>query len=117
MPRTYASEFPDFTAADIPAELLDATQWEDMSWHNEICPRFVTRDTVQSLGETCHICVWVERVNPADREDESLPRFSVCLVTSEDCDIPDAWANAESVDCDNIAQVFVAIAQFAAGTR
>ncbi len=114
MPRTYLTEFPDFTAADIPAELLDASQWTDMSWHNETCPRFYSVHTLTYNGEQARVCVWVERVNPEEREDASHPRFGVELVTVDDCE---QFPTDTSVDCDNIAQVWVAIAHFAATTE
>ena len=111
MPRTYATEFPDFTSADIPAALLDATQWVDMSWHNEACPRFYSVATLTYNGEPARVCVWVEKENPEDREEASYPRFGVELVTVDDCE---QFPTDTSVDCENIAQVWVAIAGFAA---
>ena len=112
MPRSYATEFPEFTPADIPAEFLDATQWEDMSWHNETCPRFVSRDTMTHNGMAAKVCVWVERINVADREDSSFPRFGVELVTPEEMD-----SVSIGIDCDTLAQVWVAIARFASEGR
>ena len=112
MPRTYATEFPDFPLAEIPAELLDATQWEDMSWHNEASPRFISRDTMTHNGMVAKVCVWVERVNVDDREDSSFPRFGVELVTPEEMD-----SVSIGIDCENIAQVWVAIASFASEGR
>jgi hypothetical protein len=114
MPRSYATEFPEFTAADIPAELLDATQWVDMSWHNETCPRFYSVATLTYKGEPARVCVWVEKANPAEREDATHPRFGVELVTVDDCE---QFPTDTSADCDNIAQVMTVIAQFAAGGR
>jgi hypothetical protein len=107
--RTFLTEFPDFSAADIPAELLDASRWSDVSWHNELCPRFVSVATYQSLGQTCRGCVWVDHQSPELREEDSLPRFSVTLVTADDCDVPEAWADASGVDCDTWAEVVAAI--------
>jgi hypothetical protein len=114
MPRTFVSEFPDFTAADIPAEFLDATQWVDMSWHNEGCPRFYSVATVTYEGEMARICVWVDKANPEDREDPSIPRFGVELVTVDDCE---QFHTDTLVDCDNIVNVFHVIWQFTEGTR
>ena len=109
MTRTFRSEFPDFTDADIPAELLDTANWTDMSWHNELCPRFASVDTVQSLGKPYRVCVWVEKLDPSDREDDSLPRFSVSLVTPDDCDVPDAWASTDSIDAETWPDVLAAV--------
>jgi hypothetical protein len=81
MPRSYATEFPEFTATDIPAELLDATQWQDMSWHNESCPRFISvQRIVFGKGTEFYACVWVEKPNREDREEESHHRYSLMLL-------------------------------------
>ena len=109
MPRSFATEHPEFVlGVDIPSEFLDASQWEDMSWHNEACPRFISRDTVTHNGMTAKVCVWVERVNVGDREDTSFPRFGVELVTPEDME-----SVSIAIDCDTLAQVWAAIAGFA----
>ena len=84
MSRTYATEFPDFTSSDIPAELLDPSQWEDMSWHNETSPRFMSVATRDWAGVICRVSVWVEKPNRVDREDESYPRYSVSLRDASD---------------------------------
>ena len=108
MSRSYATEFPDFTPADIPAELLDPTQWVDMSWHNETCPRFYSVATLTYNGEPARVCVWVEKTKAEDREDPSHPRFGVELVTIDDCE---QFPTDTSINCDTIAQVWVAIWQ------
>ena len=105
MPRSYATEFPDFTVADIPVEFLDASQWVDISWHNEASPRFISHDTLTRNGMTARVCIWVERVNVEDREDPSFPRFCVELVTPEELD-----SVSIGIDCDTLTQVWVAIA-------
>ena len=104
MPRTYATEFPDFPITEIPVELLDLSQWEDMSWHNEAMPRFVSRDTLTHNGMVAKVCVWVERINVADREDSSFPRFGVELVTPEESE-----SVSIGINCDTLAQVWAAI--------
>ena len=108
MSRSYATEFPDFTATDIPLEFLDETQWVDMSWHNEACPRFYSVDTLTYNGDQARVCVWVEKPNVEDREDPSFPRFGVELVTVDDCE---QFPTDTLVNCENIAQVWVAIWQ------
>ena len=109
MTRTYASEFPDFTSSDVPTEFLDASQWVDMSWHNEACPRFYSVATLTYNGEPARVCVWVEKPNVDEREEPSHPRFGVELVTVDDCE---QFPTDTSVDCDTLAQVWVAIAHF-----
>ena len=111
MPRSYATEFPEFIAGvDIPVEFLDATQWVDMSWHNETCPRFYTVATLTHDGTPARVCVWIEKENPEDREDASHPRFGVELVTVDDCE---QFPYDAHVSCDTLAQVWAAIAGFA----
>jgi hypothetical protein len=109
MPRSYATEFPDFTTSDIPTEFLDVSQWEDMSWHNETCPRFVSVATLTHNGESAKVCVWVEKPLAEERECPSNPRFGVELVTVED-----SQSMTCGIDCDNVAQVWVAIAHYGA---
>ncbi len=100
MSRSYASEFPDFAASDIPAELLDATQWADMSWHNESCPRFVSVLPIALAdGAQFFACVWVEKPNRGEREDESHHRYSLNLLPiingETQYDTPCEWHNGE----------------------
>lgn len=64
---TYRSEFPDFPAADMP---VIPAGFKDVSWHNDICPRFVS----DALG----LEIWVDYADPAHREFPRLHRFSVC---------------------------------------
>jgi hypothetical protein len=95
MPRTYASEFPEFAASDIPSELLDATQWQDMSWHNETSPRFVSVATVMAYGVKCAVTIWVDQPLREDREDTSFPRFTVSLRTTDGDEAMQAPLNSE----------------------
>lgn len=69
---TYATEFPDFPAADLPA--IPAI-WSDASWHNDACPFFLITG---SLG------VWIDYADPAmsDLGPDRGPRFA--LVAMED---------------------------------
>jgi hypothetical protein len=67
---TYAIEFPDFPAADLPAI---PAGWQDHSWHNDACPRF-------HVGE---LAVFIDYLNPHYSENEFAPRFSVQHI--EDC--------------------------------
>jgi hypothetical protein len=61
---TYAIEFPDFPAADLPAIPAD---WSDQSWHNDACPCF-------HIGA---LAVFIDYADPAMRDCEGAPRFSV----------------------------------------
>jgi hypothetical protein len=58
------------------------------------------------------VCVWVERVDVANREDSSFPRFGVELVTPEEMD-----SVSIAIDCDTLAHVWSAIASFASEGR
>jgi hypothetical protein len=65
MERTYKTEFPEFNAAELPP--IPAT-WEDVSWKNDTCPSWATPNGFR---------VYVERLEPKDREDEAYTRFSL----------------------------------------
>jgi hypothetical protein len=62
-PRTYASEFPDYPASDLPPM---PTHWLDQSWRNDVSPFFVINP---SAG------VFVDFVDPAMREYPDGARF------------------------------------------
>jgi len=51
-------------------------QWEDCSWHNDVCPRFENID----LG----IAVWVDTVDPAEREFDDWAQYTVVGIVSID---------------------------------
>jgi hypothetical protein len=61
---TYAIEFPDFPAADLPAIPAD---WSDQSWRQDACPCF-------HIGS---LAVFIDYLNPHYSENEFAPRFSV----------------------------------------
>lgn len=54
----YSKEF-DATKITVPKFLL-LGDWEDVSWHNEVCPRF--------NSERFGLAVWVDYDDPAERE-------------------------------------------------
>jgi len=51
---TFATEFPAYSTADMPS--LPAG-WEDVSWHNDLMPRFINPDL--GLG------LWIDHSDPA----------------------------------------------------
>lgn len=67
--RTYATEFPRITSADIPEFIRDTEWWRDDSWHNNSCPSF--------FNERTDVLVYVDASDVARREDPSAPRFIV----------------------------------------
>lgn len=63
---TYATEFPAFASADMPA--LPAG-WQDASWCNDLMPRFINEDL--GLG------LWVDHSDPALAAWPQQERFSL----------------------------------------
>ena len=83
----YKTEFPDFSAADIPAVFL-AAPWTDASWHNDTCPSFS-----RTFSGTREVHVYVDYVDPAKRDywtaadgkQGACPRFTVRATDDEGC--------------------------------
>jgi hypothetical protein len=61
---SYATEFPLFPAADIPAI---PAGWQDHSWRNDACPRF-------HIGP---LAIFTDYADASLRDCEGSPRFSV----------------------------------------
>jgi hypothetical protein len=59
MNRTHSTEHPDIDIAAEAAVLL-AAGWIDQSWHNDVCPRFVSADNARVL--------WIDHADPEQRE-------------------------------------------------
>jgi len=81
--RTWAHEFPDFDAADLP-DLPDG--FVDESWHNDACPSFVRGS----------VTVFTDHADPARRLSQALGyRFSVWWRQDVELDTDD-WAEVEA---------------------
>jgi hypothetical protein len=68
--QDYKIEFPCFT--DMPSMPLG---FEDNSWHNDAMPSFVS--------EAQGLIIWVDYLNPADREFSEANRFIVARYLDE----------------------------------
>lgn len=88
--RSFATEFPDFPVADMPAI---PGGFIDTSWHNDVCPSF----TSDVLGLT----IWVDYADVTRREHQGWLRFRVTPqdhgvdVSGEDLETDD-WADVET---------------------
>lgn len=60
--------FPNFTASDIP-DLFGGPEWEDRSYHHDAGPKF--------FNTTLGLLVFVHHPEVQQRDDDSLPRFTV----------------------------------------
>lgn len=79
---TYQTEFPNF--ADMPQDIPAA--WDDSSWRHDACPSFTLwEDTAQRYER---LVLWVDYVNPADREVSGGKRFLLCLISEDGRDEP-----------------------------
>ena len=74
---TYRTEFPDYPPESMPAI---PAGWIDTSWHNDTCPSF-------QVGENGPQ-VYVDYLNPARREIEGCPRFTVIVYDENDEQMP-----------------------------
>ena len=70
--KNYFSEF------DVPAQ-FDSPMFFDCSWGNDCCPSFVIKDSM--IGEECSIKIWVDHVDPEERESGSPKRYSIARET------------------------------------
>ena len=83
---TYAREFPDMPAADMPD--LPAG-WADTSWHNDVCPSYTS-----PAGSV----VWINYADPEAREFPDSGRYLWCRMADDGCSEGDTefdtWAEA-----------------------
>lgn len=79
MPQ-YLQAFPDFDPATLPAIPAD---WQDISWRQDCCPRF---------DAGAGISVFVDYLNPAEREFPDTNRFCVSVDDTGDSFASDDWA-------------------------
>ncbi len=63
----YANEF-NFLDYQVPA-VLQSYKWKDVSWHNDISPRFENTELM--------LAVWVETTDPEKREYEDMKQYTV----------------------------------------
>lgn len=70
---SYKTEFPDFVLdVEIPEDFAD------QSWHNDVCPRFD-----KQLQNGTWLVLWVDYLDPNDREYTKEKRFAVALNDDE----------------------------------
>lgn len=94
-PRTYATEFPDFLPADVPA-VLQGEGWKDYSWHNDACPFFV--------HEASGVGVWCFEADKAARDVSDSERF---VATAMEWDADGEGLNGWSHDISGGGVLFV----------
>ncbi len=63
----YANEF-NFLDYQIPA-VLQSYKWNDVSWHNDVSPRFENTELM--------LAVWVETTDPEKREYDDWKQYTV----------------------------------------
>ena len=64
----YAKEF-NHLEYNIPEFLLKDKNWEDVSWHNDMCPRFEDK--------AHRVAIWVAEQEPECREYEDWKQYTV----------------------------------------
>ena len=75
----YAKEF-NYEDYAVPA-FLNTGNWEDVSWHNDICPRWENKE----LG----IAIWVDCIVPEAREFEDWKQYTVVGIKLRQNDTPE----------------------------
>jgi hypothetical protein len=66
MTHQYQTAFPDYPPADMPALPYG---FSDSSWHNDVCPSY--------SSELFGLRIWIDYVDPAQREVDQDERFLV----------------------------------------
>lgn len=74
---SYTKEFSD--RISVPDYLL-TPPWQDVSWHNDVCPRFE--------NEEIRLAIWVDYDDPADREFDDWRKFTVNELVLRSNDLP-----------------------------
>jgi hypothetical protein len=64
----YAREF-NHMFYNVPEFLLQNIDWEDVSWHNDVCPRFEDKEH--------RLAIWVDNMEPELREYEDWKQYTV----------------------------------------
>lgn len=75
MTANYREVFPDYDPATLPSI---PAHWVDNSWRNDACPWWVV--------EKPQLHVYVNYLNPADREIPATPRFFVLSIADATLD-------------------------------
>ena len=70
---SYKTEFPDFV---FDVEIPEG--FSDQSWHNDACPRFD-----KQLPNGTWLVLWVDYLDPNDRDYPKEKRFAVALNDAE----------------------------------
>ena len=66
-------------------------KWVDASWGNDVCPSFES--------ECENYKLWIDCLNPTDREYEHEPRFSLFEVNDKEGLTSKLWACEEVSEC------------------
>lgn len=70
----YAKEF-NHLEYQVPEFLLKDSDWEDVSWHNDVCPRWENK----KIG----LAVWVDCNEPECREYEDWKQYTVVEIEGQ----------------------------------
>lgn len=75
----YAKEF-NYLSYNVPEFLLTDPNWEDVSWHNDVCPRWENKEL--------QLAVWVDHHEPECREYEDWKQYTVVGLILHENDCP-----------------------------
>lgn len=101
---SYVKEF-NASRITVPSFLL-GPGWEDVSWHNDVCPRFENEELL--------LAVWVDYDDPDERKQDDWKKYTVCgfilhandaptlseedLFATEDADALETWLSLYAVN-------------------
>jgi hypothetical protein len=98
--KEFASDY------NVPPEILSLVQsgkLSDESWHNDVCPRFVTPDPIDSRE------IWSDHPDP-DQREMALPRYRVYQAVGGFEDYPPELCQT-LYEGDNIASALAALTE------
>jgi hypothetical protein len=85
---------------EVPPEVTQLEGLQDLSWHNDVCPRFGCND--EGIGPN----LWVDHVDPEKRECCPTPRYLVVFQVS-DCSSSDDVVLYHGDDVHEAIEAFV----------
>ena len=67
-PRREAEFSEEMQPTEYEVAALESTGFEDDSWHNDICVKFIRPCTFHGRPDGTVITIWVDAIKPEDRE-------------------------------------------------
>lgn len=89
---TYKTEFPDF---ELDVEIPKG--FNDVSWHNDVCPSFINR--------SLNLCLWIDYADKSKSEFPNSPhRFQLTEIDEEGCHVDFDGTKLLTADFDEVLE-------------